>query len=96
MMPSFFVRFQATRDLTELELIGVLQGITLLREEQSIRGWRLAHEFGSPPRVSLELEAETDTDAAVKGGMVFVEALAAANLEQERDVFRIGETVSRA
>lgn len=95
-MTTFFVRFQATRDLTEAELIGVLQGLALLREEQSIRGWRLAHEFGSPPRVSLELEAATDTDAAVMGGIVFVEALAAAKLEDERDVFRIGETVSRA
>lgn len=95
-MTDFFVRFQATRDLTEAELIGVLQGLALLREEQSIRGWRLAHEFRSPPRVSLQLEAETDSDAAAKGGILFVEALAAANLEDERDVFRLGETVSRA
>ncbi len=95
-MPEFFVRFQATRDLSDSELVGVLQGLALLREENSIRGWRLAHEFRNRPRVSLELEAETDTDAAVKGSIVFVEALAAAHLEGERDVFRIGETVSRA
>ncbi len=95
-MPNFFVRFQSTRDLSDEELGGALKGLALLREEGSILGWRLAHEVGRSPLISLEVEAESDSDAAVEGGMVFVEVLAAAGLEGQREVFQRGEAVTRA
>ncbi|MGI8508234.1 MAG: hypothetical protein ACR2MQ_02800 [Gemmatimonadaceae bacterium] len=93
---GFFVRYQAGRELTEAELVGLVRGLTLLREERSILGWRLAHEHASHARVSLEIDAESEVDAQVRASIVFVEALAAARLEDEPDVFRLGETVSRA
>lgn len=93
---AFFVRYQAGRDLTEAELVGLVRGLTLLREERSILGWRLSHEHASHPRVSIEIQAETEIDAQVRASLVFVEALAAARLEEEPDVFRFGESVSRA
>lgn len=92
---GFFVRFQATRELTDAELIGIVTGLALLRDESSILGWRLAHEFASHPRVSLQLDAESEADAVVQANVLFVEALAAAQLEDERDVFQLGETVTR-
>lgn len=93
---GFFVRYQAGRELTEAELVGLVRGLTLLRDERSIVGWRLAHEHASHPRVSLEIDAESEIDAQVRASIVFVEALAAARLEDEPDVFRFGESVSRA
>lgn len=93
---GFFVRFQAARDLVEAELVGLTKALTLLRDERAILGWRLAHELGAHPQVSLEIAAETDVDAEVGASMVFVEALAEANLEGERDVFGFGKTVTRA
>lgn len=96
LMSNFFVRFQASRDLDERELAGVLRALVLLREERAILGWRLAHEVGSAPRISLELAAESDADAVVAGGMLFVEVLAAADLERERNVFGPGEVVTRS
>ena len=95
-MHNFFVRFQASRDLNEREMMGVLKALVLLREENAILGWRLAHEVGAAPRISLELAAESEADAVVAGGMLFVEVLAAADLERERDVFSRGEVVSRS
>lgn len=93
---GYFVRYQAGRELAEAELVGLVRGLTLLRDESSILGWRLAHEHASHPRVSLEIEAESEIDAQVRASIVFVEALAAARLEEEPDVFRFGESVSRA
>lgn len=95
-MTNFFVRFQATRELNEREMLGVLRALMLLREERAILGWRLAHEIGTVPRISLELAAESDADAIVAGGMLFVEVLAAADLERERNVFGRGEVVTRS
>lgn len=95
-MAQFFVRFEATRNLDESEMIGVMKALVLLREERAILGWRLAHEVHSTPRISLELEAESDTHAVVNGNMVFVEVLAGANLEGQRDVFTPGQVVWRA
>lgn len=95
-MAQFFVRFEATRDLDESEMVGVMKALVLLRDEGAILGWRLAHEVRSTPRISLELDAESDTHALVNGNMVFVEVLAGANLEGQRDVFQAGEVVWRS
>lgn len=95
-MPNFFVRFRASRELTESESVGVIRALYLLRDERAILGWRMAHEVRNMPSISLELAAESDADAVVTGGMVFVEVLAAADLERERDVFSRGEVVSRS
>lgn len=94
-MPHFFVRFQATRNLDETEMVGALKALVMLREERAILGWRLAHEVRMAPRISLELSADTDTHALVNGNMVFVEVLAGANLEGQRDVFSPGVVVWR-
>lgn len=93
---GYFVRYQAERQLTESELVGLVRGLTLLRDENSILGWRLAHEHAGTPRVSIEIRAEDETDAQVKTSLVFVEALAAARLDEEAGVFTLGETVARA
>lgn len=92
---GYFVRYQAGRELTEEELVGLVRGLSLLREERSILGWRLANEQDSAPRVSIEMEAESEVDAQVRASLVFVEALAAARLEDEPNVFTFGESVSR-
>lgn len=95
-MAHFFVRFRASRALTDSESVGVVRALHLLKEERAILGWRMAHEVRSMPSISLEVSAETDADAVVTGGMLFVEVLAAADLERERDVFGAGEVVSRS
>lgn len=92
----FFAWFQATRDLTEAELLGIVRGLSLLKEEHSVNGWRLSHERDSAPRVSLEVEAETDADAVVQASMLFVEAASAAGLEEEAAVFAFAEVTPRA
>ncbi len=94
--PVFFAWFQATRDLSETELMGIVRGLALLRDERSISGWRLSHERDSYPRVSLEVEAETDADAVVRASMMFVEAASAADLEGEAGVFDFVEVTRRA
>lgn len=95
-MTNFFVRFRASRALSESESVGVVRALHLLKEERAILGWRMAHEVRSMPSISLEVAADSDADAVVAGGMLFVEVLAAADLERERDVFGPGEVVTRS
>jgi hypothetical protein len=92
---TFFAWFQAERELTADELAGIVRGLALLREEQSIYGWRITQAPDVPPNVALELTAENETDASIRASIMFVEAVSAAGLEGETGVFGFAEAALR-